>query len=86
MTRAALLALFVLIAPQVAQAQSCPAPLADASRLVLVTADGFSTSTARLQLYERDAADGPWRARGDAGARDRRFSLLQTFIDRKSVV
>ena|ERR1043166_8058872 len=66
MTRAALLALFVLIAPQVAQAQSCPAPLADASRLVLVTADGFSTSTARLQLYERDAADGPWRARGEA--------------------
>jgi L,D-peptidoglycan transpeptidase YkuD (ErfK/YbiS/YcfS/YnhG family) len=64
--RAALLALIVLIAPQVALAQSCPAPLADARRIALVTADGFSTSAARLQLYERDAPGGPWHARAEA--------------------
>jgi len=47
-----------------ASAQSCPELLASARRLVLVTADNFTTSTAVLQRYERDAAGAPWRATG----------------------
>jgi L,D-peptidoglycan transpeptidase YkuD (ErfK/YbiS/YcfS/YnhG family) len=64
--RAALLALVVLMAPQMARAQSCPAPLADARRLVLVTADGFTTSAATARLYERAAPGDAWRALGEA--------------------
>jgi L,D-peptidoglycan transpeptidase YkuD (ErfK/YbiS/YcfS/YnhG family) len=64
--RLVLLALILALAPQMALAQSCPAPLGEARRLVLVTADKFSTSTARLQLFERDAPAGPWHARAAA--------------------
>ncbi|HZQ12843.1 MAG TPA: hypothetical protein VFB31_08550 [Pseudolabrys sp.] len=62
--RAALLALIVLIAPQAAAAQSCPAPLADARRLVLVVADKMTSTTASLQSYERAAPGTPWKKVG----------------------
>lgn len=47
-----------------AAAQSCPEPVASARRLVLVTADGLSTSTAKVRLYERPTADAGWRPAG----------------------
>jgi L,D-peptidoglycan transpeptidase YkuD (ErfK/YbiS/YcfS/YnhG family) len=49
-----------------ALAQTCPPPLADARKLVLVTADGFSTSAATLRLYERAAVGAPWHAVGES--------------------
>jgi L,D-peptidoglycan transpeptidase YkuD (ErfK/YbiS/YcfS/YnhG family) len=47
-----------------AAAQSCPEPLASARRLVLVTADGMTTSKARLRLYERAGPGAAWRPAG----------------------
>jgi L,D-peptidoglycan transpeptidase YkuD (ErfK/YbiS/YcfS/YnhG family) len=64
MVRATLLTLVVLLAPSFAQAQSCPAPLGDARRLVLVTADTLSSNTAALQSFSRTNASSPWRANG----------------------
>jgi L,D-peptidoglycan transpeptidase YkuD (ErfK/YbiS/YcfS/YnhG family) len=64
--RAAMIALSVLLAPQLALAQSCPEPLAQARRLVLVTADNFTTSAAQAQLFERTTPSARWRALGDA--------------------
>jgi L,D-peptidoglycan transpeptidase YkuD (ErfK/YbiS/YcfS/YnhG family) len=64
MKRMALLAVILLIAPNVAQAQSCPEPLASARRLVLVVADSMTSTTASLQRFERDAPASPWRAVG----------------------
>ena len=49
-----------LLVSQAAFAQSCPEPLASAKRLVLVTADNFTTSTATLRRYERSGSQ--WRA------------------------
>ena len=46
------------------QSQSCPAPLADARRLVLVTAKAMNEPSAEMQLYERASAAEPWRALG----------------------
>lgn len=64
-------ALFVLImmfapglVPSLAWAQSCPAPLRDARKLVLVTADTLTSTTASLQLFTRAAPNAPWRADG----------------------
>ena len=62
--RAALLALFMLVAPQAALAQSCPQPLASAHRLVLVVADTLSSTTATVRPFERAAPDAPWRPVG----------------------
>lgn len=62
MTRATLLTLVVLLAPSLAQAQSCPPPLAQARKLVLVTADTLSSNTAALQTFTRANASSPWRA------------------------
>jgi L,D-peptidoglycan transpeptidase YkuD (ErfK/YbiS/YcfS/YnhG family) len=45
-----------------AQAQGCPAPLANAKRLVLVTAPGMNDMAATMRLYERASAKEPWRA------------------------
>jgi L,D-peptidoglycan transpeptidase YkuD (ErfK/YbiS/YcfS/YnhG family) len=64
--RAAVLAFVMLIAPQAALAQSCPAPLADARRLVLVTAYGFKTSAATVRLYVRASPGELWRAGSEA--------------------
>ena len=54
--------LTLLLAPTAAFAQSCPAPLATARRLVLVTADRMTSTTARLQRFERAAPHAPWHA------------------------
>ncbi|MEA2903028.1 MAG: hypothetical protein QOI12_415 [Alphaproteobacteria bacterium] len=42
--------------------QSCPAPLAQARRLILVTAESMSTPLASVQIFERAAPAAPWRA------------------------
>ena len=47
-----------------AQAQSCPAPLADARRLVLVTAKTMDDPAATMRLYERASTAERWRALG----------------------
>jgi len=59
-----ILAALLLIAPSAAWAQSCPAPLATANRLVLVSADTFSSSTASLQRFTRSSPQSPWVAAG----------------------
>ena len=48
-----------------ARAQSCPAPLANAKRLVLVTAPTMNDTAATMRLYERASASEAWRALGD---------------------
>src|ERR1700694_4585722 len=64
--RAALLAVIaLLLAPLPALAQSCPEPLASARRLVLVTADTLTSTTAPVQRIERDALNAAWP--GDGG-------------------
>jgi D-alanyl-D-alanine dipeptidase len=59
-------ALAAVLAAASAQAQetrrSCPAPLAEARRLVLVTAASMNATAATLRLYQRDAPGRPWRA------------------------
>ena len=47
-------------------AQSCPAPLANAKRLVLVTAERMNDVAATMRLYERASNKEAWRALGDA--------------------
>src|SRR6185437_4832017 len=64
--KAALLAVVLLIAPRAAKAQSCPAPLASAHRLVLVTAKTMTTPTATLRRFERVAENAPWKEIGGA--------------------
>ena len=49
-----------------ARAQSCPAPLAEAKRLVLVTAETMNDTAATMRLYERTSAAVSWRALGTA--------------------
>jgi D-alanyl-D-alanine dipeptidase len=49
-----------------AWAQGCPAPLAQAKRLVLVTAAGMNDTAATLRLYERGSAREAWHALGQA--------------------
>jgi L,D-peptidoglycan transpeptidase YkuD (ErfK/YbiS/YcfS/YnhG family) len=52
------------IAP--ARAQSCPAPLADARRLALVTAETMNETAATMRLYERATTAANWHAVGAA--------------------
>jgi L,D-peptidoglycan transpeptidase YkuD (ErfK/YbiS/YcfS/YnhG family) len=67
--RTAVLAFVMLIAPQMALAQSCPAPLAEARRLVLVVVDKMTSTTATLQNFERASPGEPWtKAGGPASA------------------
>ena len=47
-----------------ARAESCPASLADARRLVLVTAQTMNDTTATMRLYERASTAEAWRALG----------------------
>lgn len=49
-----------------ARAQSCPAPLAEARRLVLVTAPTMSSVAATMRLYERASASDSWHPLSDA--------------------
>src|SRR3978361_2117945 len=51
-----------------ARAQSCPAPLANAKRLVLVTTPTMNELAATMRLYERASASEAEPAVGDAGA------------------
>lgn len=64
--RAALVAIVLLVAPAAALAQTCPQPLASATRLALVTADGFDTSNATMRLFDRATPSDAWRALGEA--------------------
>ena len=45
-----------------AQSQACPAPLAAARRLVLVTAKTMNDTPVEMRLYERASPAEPWRA------------------------
>jgi len=62
--RAAILVVIALIVPQAVLAQSCPEPLVSARRLVLVTADKFTSTTATVQRFERAAPNAPWQLSG----------------------
>ncbi|MEX0752918.1 MAG: L,D-transpeptidase family protein [Xanthobacteraceae bacterium] len=46
--------------------QTCPQPLRDARRLVLVTAKTMTTPAAAMQLFERASAADAWRPLGPA--------------------
>jgi L,D-peptidoglycan transpeptidase YkuD (ErfK/YbiS/YcfS/YnhG family) len=61
---AAATAAIVLCISETALAQGCPAPLADATRLVLVTAATMKDSQATMRLYERTSPGDVWRPRG----------------------
>lgn len=61
-----LLTLVILFAPSLAAAQGCPSPLADARKLVLVTPDTMTSTTATLRRFTRSAANAPWRAAGES--------------------
>jgi D-alanyl-D-alanine dipeptidase len=58
------LAVLILFAPQVALAQSCPEPLASARRLVLVTADTMSSTTAAVGRFDRHTPNSEWQVAG----------------------
>jgi len=64
MTRALFAAMIALLLPLPALAQSCPPPLASAKRLVVVTADTFTGTTATVQRFERAAPNAPWQLSG----------------------
>jgi L,D-peptidoglycan transpeptidase YkuD (ErfK/YbiS/YcfS/YnhG family) len=49
-------------APAAAFAQACPAILADAKRLVLVAADGFTGPSATMHTFERATPRESWKA------------------------
>ena len=68
MTRASAcaLAFAAALAPAAALAQSCPAPLAEAKRLVLVTTATMNSTAATLQLFERATPKDGWRPVGAA--------------------
>lgn len=55
----AILAAPVFFSPVLAA--SCPPPLAQAKRLVLVTTQSMDTALAALQLFTRRSADMPWK-------------------------
>ena len=59
--RTAIIVGLLVLMPAAARAQSCPAVLADATRLALVTARGMQTSFARLALFTRKNPTAPWR-------------------------
>ncbi len=61
---AAIFATALLIVPHAALAQSCPEPLASARRLVLVTADTLTSTTASVRRFERASANAPWESSG----------------------
>ncbi|MEP7030250.1 MAG: hypothetical protein ABI830_04885 [Pseudolabrys sp.] len=64
MLRPASIILVLLLAPQMALAQSCPEPLASARKLVLVTADKMTSTTATVQRFERASLTSPWEVAG----------------------
>ena len=54
--------LFCLLIPDYAIAQTCPAPLKDARKLVLVTTDTMHATTASLQRFTRASPSAKWTA------------------------
>jgi D-alanyl-D-alanine dipeptidase len=64
MLRAWLLIFCLLIAPVAAHAQSCPAPLASAHRLVLLVPDTMPSTVATVRQFERATPSSPWQAVG----------------------
>jgi len=54
----------LLMAPVAAWAQSCPAPLASARRLVLAVAPAMSSTVVTVRRYERSSPAKPWREIG----------------------
>lgn len=58
-----LIVTLLLVAPP-ALGQSCPAPLANARKLVLVTPDTMTSTTATMQRYTRSSTGESWRADG----------------------
>src|SRR5471032_3008414 len=59
---AAIVAVATVHSVAAAPAQSCPAPLASAKRLVLVTALSMNDMVGTMRLYERGSANEAWRA------------------------
>jgi L,D-peptidoglycan transpeptidase YkuD (ErfK/YbiS/YcfS/YnhG family) len=59
-----ILLLLTLLTPAAALAQSCPAPLARAHKLVLVVPDDWTSTTASLQRFTRRAPNAPWQPDG----------------------
>lgn len=57
-----LLIIVIWLAPHLALAQTCPAPLNDARKLVLVTADTMNSTTADVQRFSRASPSSPWVA------------------------
>ena len=64
--RGAILAAIMLLTPQVALAQNCPEPLASARRLVLVTADTLTSTTATVERFQRHTPNAQWEVAGGA--------------------
>ncbi len=64
--RDTMLAVVALLVPQVALAQSCPEPLASARRLVLVTADTLTSTTATVERFDRHTSNAQWQVAGGA--------------------
>jgi L,D-peptidoglycan transpeptidase YkuD (ErfK/YbiS/YcfS/YnhG family) len=54
----------MLVAP--VYAETCPRPIAQASRLVLVTTQSMDTALATLQLFTRRSPHKPWKRIGEA--------------------
>jgi len=59
-----LLAIVLLLAPSIALAQSCPAGLAHATRLLLVVPAGMNSTTAYAQRFSRASPQASWRSAG----------------------
>ena len=66
--RAVLIAMIAALLPLPALAQSCPQPLASATRLVLVTAERPDSTTATVERYDRDTPTAAWRLSGGAAS------------------
>ena len=60
----AILVFLILLLPLPALAQSCPAPLAGAHKLVLVMARDMDSKSATLQRFSRSSPQAPWKAEG----------------------
>jgi len=59
--RAAAIILLLLVAPSMALAQGCPAPLASAHRLLMVVPTTRHSTTASAQRFSRASPRAPWR-------------------------
>ncbi|HEY5278595.1 MAG TPA: hypothetical protein VIJ67_02465 [Pseudolabrys sp.] len=64
MPRLSLVLAALLLAPLPVMAQSCPAPLAGADKLVLVTSSDMASTTATVQRFTRVNAHAAWKPDG----------------------